>query len=454
MTVVVLVMVGLPARGKSFTARKLQRYLQWQSIPCRIFNVGGYRRKLQPRKETSDVTEECSMADFFDPDNEVGRVIRAQAAQDAMQDLLQWCSLVNNCDSSIGSNEHGTRVAIYDATNSTKERRAWIAHSCSNYNVLFIELVCRDEALVEETLRTHKIDSPDYANCRDADQAVADFRKRIAHYATFYESIDVREGISFVRAVDLGAKMEMHRMNDGCLLVRRIAYFLACTAGAIGPKSLFLTRHGESELNVQGRIGGDGELSGAGWEFARRLVEFVREHSSILAIWTSTYKRTHQTAEPSLRDADASQETKRRAPIQMVQWRALDELNAGVCEGMTYADIEALHPTHALYRSTNKFLARYPGPGGESYHDLITRLEPVILEIERANYDLMIVGHQAVLRCLIGYYRGTVGEEMPYIEVPLHRVVEVQVNGYGDGIRVHDIGPEAVNTHRPRTLPP
>ena len=72
MTVVVLVMVGLPARGKSFTARKLQRYLQWQSIPCRIFNVGGYRRKLQPRKETSDVTEECSMADFFDPDNEVG----------------------------------------------------------------------------------------------------------------------------------------------------------------------------------------------------------------------------------------------------------------------------------------------------------------------------------------------------------------------------------------------
>ena len=41
-------------------------------------------------------------------------------------------------------------------------------------------------------------------------------------------------------------------------------------------------------------------------------------------------------------------------------------------------------------------------PGGESYHDLITRLEPVILEIERANYDLMIVGHQAVLRCLIG----------------------------------------------------
>ena len=162
-------------------------------------------------------------------------------------------SCLNNCDSSIGSNEHGTRVAIYDATNSTKERRAWIAHSCSNDNVLFIELVCRDEALVEETLRTHKIDSPDYANCRDADQAVADFRKRIAHYATFYESIDVREGISFVRAVDLGAKMEMHRMNDGCLLVRRIAYFLACTAGAIGPKSLFLTRHGGERAECAGK---------------------------------------------------------------------------------------------------------------------------------------------------------------------------------------------------------
>ena len=108
------------------------------------------------------------MADFFDPDNEVGRMIRAQAAQDAMQDMLQWCS-------HIGDNNNATsadRVAIYDATNSTKERRAWIAHSCPNYDVLYIELVCRDEALVEETLRAHKIDSPDYTNCRDREQAM------------------------------------------------------------------------------------------------------------------------------------------------------------------------------------------------------------------------------------------------------------------------------------------
>ena len=391
----------------------------------------------------------CNMADFFDPDNEVGRMIRAQAAQDAMQDMLKWCNHIGDND-----NTSEDRVAIYDATNSTKERRAWIAHSCSNYNVLFIELVCKDEGLVEETLRTHKIDSPDYTNCHDTDQAIEDFRKRIAHYTTFYESIDVKEGIHFVRAIDLGIKMEMHGINKGCLLVKRIAYFLACTAGAIGPKSLFLTRHGESELNVQGRVGGDGDLSVMGREFAERLANFVQERPSILAIWISAYKRTKRTAEPALRNVDTFGNNEKSVSIQLIQWRALDELNAGVCEGMTYADIESLHPTHALYRSTNKFLARYPGPGGESYHDLITRLEPVILEIERADYDLMIVGHQAVLRCLIGYYKGTEGEEVPYIEVPLHRVVEVQVNGYGDGIKVHDIGPEAVDTHRPRTLPP
>ena len=265
----------------------------------------------------------------------------------------------------------------------------------------------------------------------------------------------MREDIPFVRVVDLGVKMEMHGINEGCLLVKRIAYFLACTAGAIGPKSLFLTRHGESELNVQGRIGGDGELSGRGREFAGRLAEFIWERPSILAIWTSAYKRTRQTAEPALGGVETTRNTgKGASSLQLIQWKALDELNAGVCEGMTYGDIESLHPIHAFYRSTNKFLARYPGPGGESYQDLITRLEPVILEIERADYDLMIVGHQAVLRCLIGYYKGTVGEGVPYIEVPLHRVVEVQVNGYGDGIRVHDIGPEAVDTHQPRTLPP
>jgi 6-phosphofructo-2-kinase len=40
----VIIMVGLPARGKSYITKKIQRYLSWQQHNTKIFNVGTRRR--------------------------------------------------------------------------------------------------------------------------------------------------------------------------------------------------------------------------------------------------------------------------------------------------------------------------------------------------------------------------------------------------------------------------
>ena len=42
----VIVMVGLPARGKSYITKKLARYLNWLQHDTRIFNVGERRRNV------------------------------------------------------------------------------------------------------------------------------------------------------------------------------------------------------------------------------------------------------------------------------------------------------------------------------------------------------------------------------------------------------------------------
>ncbi len=43
-------------------------------------------------------------------------------------------------------------------------------------------------------------------------------------------------------------------------------------------------------------------------------------------------------------------------------------------------------------------------PSGESYLDVIQRLEPVIIEIERERECVCVVAHQAILRALYGYF--------------------------------------------------
>lgn len=50
-------------------------------------------------------------------------------------------------------------------------------------------------------------------------------------------------------------------------------------------------------------------------------------------------------------------------------------------EGMTYEEIEKQMPEEFEARKRDKLAYRYPR--GESYLDLVQRLEPVIIEVER-----------------------------------------------------------------------
>lgn len=68
---------------------------------------------------------------------------------------------------------------------------------------------------------------------------------------------------------------------------------------------------------------------------------------------------------------------------------------------MTYEEIAEKYPTDFAARDQNKFSYRYPR--GESYEDLVARLEPVIMELERQG-NVLVVSHQAVLRCLLAYF--------------------------------------------------
>ncbi len=57
--------------------------------------------------------------------------------------------------------------------------------------------------------------------------------------------------------------------------------------------------------------------------------------------------------------------------------------------------------------------------------DVIERLEAVIFELERAKGPVLVVGHQAVLRCLYGYFLDTPLDEIPFLEIPLHTVIKL-----------------------------
>ena len=120
----VLVLVGLPARGKTYIGRKLRNYLSWfcsgvggvhgghTHIRARVFNVGEYRRTVLGGHQTSE---------FFDSTNKEAVALRRELCVMALRDMFEWMS--------VDVDEAG-QMAIFDATNSTRERREMIRKEC------------------------------------------------------------------------------------------------------------------------------------------------------------------------------------------------------------------------------------------------------------------------------------------------------------------------------------
>ncbi len=381
-----LVMVGLPARGKTHMARRVARYLRWLGLETRVFNVGNYRREHLGSHQAHH---------FFDPTNAEGLAGRRRVAELALDDMIGWFA-------------QGGEIGIYDATNTTRERRGRLRDRLAAHGleVVFIESVCEDEAVIEGNIRQTKLRMPDYAGVAP-DEAVRDFRARIAHYERVYEPIEEREG-SFVRVIDVGRKVVAHRTQG--YLASRLVYFLMNLH--VAPRSIWLTRHGESAFNVDNRVGGDPPLSPRGERFARALGEHVEElgvDRASVRVWTSTLRRTRMTAAP--------------LGLPTEEWRALDEIDAGECDGMTYEEIQERLPGEHAARRARKLTYRYPR--GESYEDVIRRLEPVIIELERERRPVLVIAHQAVLRALYAYLMDRSLEEVPYLPVPLHTVIRL-----------------------------
>ena len=90
---------------------------------------------------------------------------------------------------------------------------------------------------------------------------------------------------------------------------------------------------------------------------------------------------------------------------------------------MTYEEIAEAFPEEAVARSGDKFNYRYPR--GESYVDLIQRLEPLAHELERSREPVVIVAHQAILRVLFAYFMGFPREECVKVSIPLNTVIRI-----------------------------
>lgn len=167
-----------------------------------------------------------------------------------------------------------------------------------------------------------------------------------------FDNTDLEPDISFIKII--GTQYILNRISG--YVPSKITQLLLNSNR--GQTVCWLTRHGESEDNIMGKLGGDSALSLKGQCYANVLADFVKsKNAKKLVLWTSSLQRTQQTAA--------------KIGLPAVKWKALDEIDAGICEGMTYKEIGEKYPEIAEARSLDKFGYRYPKGEVSIFNEII-----------------------------------------------------------------------------------
>ncbi|KAF9582473.1 hypothetical protein BGW38_000163 [Lunasporangiospora selenospora] len=412
-----IILVGLPARGKTAISRSLSRYLRWLGVQTKVFSVGNYRRQIIGVEVTND---------FFSPVNKATADLRLKIANACLDDMVQWFT-------------EGGQVGILDGSNTTEERRQELVKRFKECNVhaMFIETICDNPDIIDANIRSVKVSSPDYVGW-DKQDAVDDFKRRIENHVPFYTTI-TDLSLTFVKVINAGERIIVNKAQG--FLQSKIVYYL--TNLHISPRTIYFARNGIS-LNEQS-YKADAPLAPAGHRYAENLKNFVltlRENTATsspsstspqsetprqLTVWTSSRKRSFQTAAHFLDHEE----------IIVRQRSVLADRNPGVCDLMTPQEIEEKYPDECLRAKADPY--RHRLPRAESYYDLANRLEKVILELEREKNDVLIVAHESVIRCLYGYLNGLPESEIPSLEIPEGVLLEVVPTAYNTEERRYKI---------------
>jgi len=332
------------------------------------------------------------------------------------------------------------------------------------------------------------------------------------------------DDLMFIKLMNFNSRIVANNMMRS-FIGSRVAQFLA----SVHPyrRTIYITRHGESQYNQEKKLGGDSSLSSNGIEYAKRLAEFADYHITRQArgfavvdikagqgdvlyqrlvqvdrpedgvqgiyvkeawetvkegmqlvrlqcgqgpgtqfqdapgtleevvslmqsspttalvfvgpmpekdprpsrLWTSSLRRTKETAEyiahPNLDMGNG----KTWEQFSHRVYRNIDEVYAGEYEGLTYEQIKKRMPAEAELRKLDKLGYRYPR--GESYYDIIARLDDPIQHLETLLEPVLIISHQATLRMVYSFLADIPRRDAPELSVPLHSVIKLELDGTG-----------------------
>jgi 6-phosphofructo-2-kinase / fructose-2,6-biphosphatase 2 len=199
----------------------------------------------------------------------------------------------------VAGRSHSVSIDASDPIRSSAKIERRVAKE-KGIVVVFLESICNDPAVIAANVAL-KVSSgdPDYMEF-SREEAERDFLRRIREYEAVYETI-TEPHLSYLRITNVGSEVTLSRING--YLQSRIAFYLMNLH--LKPRSIYLSRvspvvvgvcamltsmqHGESQFNVEGKIGGDSMLSPRGVQYMKTLPALITDNIGDAPLTASQY---------------------------------------------------------------------------------------------------------------------------------------------------------------------
>jgi probable phosphoglycerate mutase len=186
--------------------------------------------------------------------------------------------------------------------------------------------------------------------------------------------------------------------------------------------TLYFSRHGETEANVEKRYQGltlDTPLTKKGHKQAKTIAKILLHHVDDVAA-------LHYVSSP-LQRAQTTMEIIRAhlglAPDAFSTDQRLREINLGIWDGLTHEEAKSLDPAECKRREADKWSVRIQG--GENYADVAKRAERWLLGVK---HDTFAVTHGGFTRILRGLFENLSAKEISALDEPQGVVFRVRGN--------------------------
>lgn len=408
----IVIMVGLPGRGKTYIARQICRYFQWNGLPATIFS-----EKKDAYKENAD--DPCFSKDTRKIVEMAGKVMKfiAQSGGVAIVDgRLEAPS------------ERHTMLREILKTERIKMNR-----------IIFVEVISNDPEVIHRNI----LQARDLVPRENGEEFVAEYYRSIKNCEKTYKTLNpiTDVDLSYIRIED-NSVYSLNQISGW--MPSRLAFMLHNLSHI--PNTVYLTRSGEYVDLSSGRIGGNSSLTTRGTAYTQALFDFfVKEipHGDFLSVLCSCATRSTQTCAPFSKIAAMDEDRRRQESgsegteeppfhCRVVYFPTLDDINHGDCEGMLIQEVKQTMPYTIQEMRADPYYTCWPN--GECLHQVFNaRLEPHIHDIQASSAPVLVISHLALLQGLHSYFvsdsSGSANPQTAYkIKIPLESVIKIYMD--------------------------